>query len=40
MEADPYETTDVLDKHPDVAARLQQYAERHRRQFYTPTPAS
>ncbi len=40
MENDPYETTDVLDKHADVAARLQQCAERHRRQFYTPTPAS
>lgn len=37
MELDPYETTNVLDKHPDVAARLKQHAERHRAQFYTPT---
>jgi len=36
MELDPYETTNVLDKYPDVAARLKQYADRHRRQFYAP----
>jgi arylsulfatase A len=34
MENDPFETTSVIDKHPDVAARLQRYAENHRRQFY------
>ncbi|MEK7995011.1 MAG: sulfatase-like hydrolase/transferase, partial [Planctomycetota bacterium] len=35
MENDPYETTNVLDKHPDVADRLKQYAEQHRQEFYT-----
>ncbi len=34
MENDPYETTNVLDKHPDVAERLKQYAEQHRQKFY------
>jgi arylsulfatase A len=34
MEADPYETTDVAGKYPEVAARLQECAERHRREFY------
>jgi arylsulfatase A len=35
MEADPYETTNVIEKHPEVAARLQAYAERHKAQFYS-----
>jgi arylsulfatase A len=35
MEADPKETTNVIDKFPDVAARLQAYAEEHRREFYS-----
>jgi arylsulfatase A-like enzyme len=35
MEADPKETTNVIDKFPDVAARMQAYAEEHRKQFYT-----
>ena len=34
MEKDPYETTNVLKEHPDVAARLEGYAEQHRREFY------
>lgn len=34
MEADPYETTNVLDRFPDVARRMQSYAEEHRRAFY------
>ena len=34
MANDPYETTDVLAEHPDVVARLDAHAERHRRQFY------
>ena len=34
MENDPYETTDVLDKYPDVADRLKKYAEEHRQEFY------
>ena len=40
MENDPYETTNVLDSHPDVAKRLQGYAEQHRREFFaTPEGA-
>jgi arylsulfatase A-like enzyme len=34
MENDPHETTNVIAKHPDVAARLQGYAARHRQEFY------
>ncbi len=34
METDPYETTNVLEKYPEIAARLKGYAERHRREFY------
>lgn len=34
MEADPLETTNVIGKYPDVAARLQAYAEQHRKQFF------
>ncbi|MHC4541509.1 MAG: sulfatase family protein [Planctomycetota bacterium] len=34
MENDPYETTNVLEKHPDVAKRLAAYAEQHRQKFY------
>jgi arylsulfatase A-like enzyme len=35
METDPMETTNVLEKVPDVAARMQAYAEEHRREFYS-----
>jgi arylsulfatase A-like enzyme len=34
MVNDPYESTNVIDKHPDVAARLKDYAESHRHEFY------
>lgn len=34
MEADPYETTNVIERFPDVAKRLQGYAEEHRNAFY------
>lgn len=34
MEKDPYETTNVLDKYPDVTERMKGIAERHRRTFY------
>ncbi|MEN6601036.1 MAG: sulfatase-like hydrolase/transferase, partial [Bryobacteraceae bacterium] len=34
MEKDPFETTNVIAKFPDVAARLQGYAEQHRKEFY------
>jgi arylsulfatase A len=35
MEKDPYETTNVIDKYPEVATRLKMYAERHKREFYS-----
>ena len=35
MENDPLESTNVLNKYPEVAARLTGYAEDHRRRFYT-----
>ena len=34
MEKDPLETTNVIDKYPDVAARMKGYAEAHRAEFY------
>jgi arylsulfatase A len=34
MKNDPYETTNVLDKYPNVAARLKTLAEAHREKFY------
>jgi arylsulfatase A-like enzyme len=34
MEADPYEKENVLSEFPDVAKRMQGFAEEHRRQFY------
>jgi arylsulfatase A len=34
MENDPYETTNVLDQHPEVAERLKALADRHREEFY------
>ncbi len=30
------ETVNVIDKFPDVAARLKGYAEEHSREFYSP----
>ncbi|MDZ4802350.1 MAG: sulfatase [Bryobacteraceae bacterium] len=35
MEADPFEKDNVIGKFPEVAQRLQQFAEEHRLQFYT-----
>lgn len=35
MEKDPLETTNVIEKFPEVAARMQGYAEQHRKEFYT-----
>ena len=35
MEKDPFETTNVIDKYPDVAARMKGYAEAHRAEFYS-----
>jgi arylsulfatase A-like enzyme len=37
MENDPHETKNVIDSHPEVAKRLQGYAEQHRREFYSDT---
>jgi arylsulfatase A len=34
MENDPYETTNVIESHADVAKRLRAFAEEHRREFY------
>ena len=34
MDADPLETTNVIERYPDVAARMQGFAEEHRRAFY------
>ncbi|MEO8028135.1 MAG: sulfatase [Bryobacteraceae bacterium] len=39
MEADPHETTNVLEKYPEVAARMRAFAESHRREFYPEQPA-
>jgi len=34
MENDPFETTNVLEKYPEIAARMQKYAARHKAEFY------
>ena len=34
MEKDPNETTNVIEKYPEVAARLKGYAEQHRKEFF------
>lgn len=36
MEADPYERVNVIGKFPEVAKRLQGFADEHRRLFYSP----
>lgn len=35
MENDPYETTNVLNKNPDVSKKLMEYAYLHRQKYYT-----
>ncbi|MBN9659809.1 MAG: sulfatase [Acidobacteria bacterium] len=35
MEKDPFETVNVIEQYPEVAARLRSYAEQHRREFYS-----
>lgn len=35
MEADPFETTNVIGRFPEVASRLKGYAERHRQKYYS-----
>lgn len=34
MENDPYETTNVLEQHPEVAEHLLQLAEQHKQKFF------
>ena len=34
MVDDPYETTNVIDRHPDIAEQLQSYAEHHRQKWW------
>lgn len=34
MKNDPYETTNVLAKHPEMAVRMRKLAENHKKQFY------
>ena len=34
MEKDPFETTNVIDKHPEIAAELKGLAEEHKRKFF------
>ncbi|MFC1498167.1 sulfatase [Verrucomicrobiota bacterium] len=35
MKNDPYETTNVIDKYPDIAKKMQTLAEAHKKQFYS-----
>ena len=35
MEADPSEKTHVIDKFPDMATRLKNYADQHHQTFYS-----
>ncbi len=35
MKNDPYETTNVIDKYPKIAEKLKQYAEKHKKTFYS-----
>ena len=34
MENDPYEKNNVMEQHPEIARKLEKYAEEHRREFY------
>ena len=35
METDPVETTNVIDKYPEIAEKLKKFAEQHKKQFYS-----
>lgn len=35
MVNDPYETKNVIDEHPEIAARLKALAEKHKKEFYS-----
>ncbi|MBN2507894.1 MAG: sulfatase [Verrucomicrobia bacterium] len=37
LDRDPLESTNVIGRHPEVAARLQALAEQHRQRFYVPS---
>jgi arylsulfatase A len=37
LEKDPYETVNVITRHPEIAARLQRFAEAHIKKFYSET---
>ncbi len=39
MQKDPLETTNVIDKYPEVATKLKMYAESHKREFYSSASA-
>jgi arylsulfatase A len=39
MENDPYEHVNVIDKYPDIAAKLQHFAELHKNKFYGENPS-
>lgn len=34
MKNDPYETTNVIDKYPEIASQMQETAEKHRQEFF------
>jgi len=34
MEKDPYETTNVIDKNPEVAKKLKAFADGHKKKFF------
>lgn len=33
MQNDPFEKTNVIDKHPDIAKQLQEFADTHKEKF-------
>ena len=37
MKNDPYETVNVIEQHPDISAKLLEFADRHKRKFYGGT---
>lgn len=39
MQEDPFETTNVIGKYPEVATKLKMYAERHKQEFYSSASA-
>ena len=34
MKNDPYETVNVIGQYPDIAAKLQEFAAKHKKRFY------